>query len=207
MHRPDSWHFHRTWQKIIHEATAQQLTVGIVADLFVKGGANPLSDTAVDLSLHQEGVDELTRIVADDIVEKFDFPRVSINLDNRHVGRVGPGHRGRHKIESFLKAWFQSNGKLRCPSRHRRSRQLAQRDRSLRHSPDKNFSVTKFEIIPIGLQQVRGELEHLFSQPRRSFEQGGADVDGAAAAERAAAELNRCGITFDEANILWTHTP
>src|SRR5215831_10337379 len=54
---------------------------------------------------------------------------------------------------------------------------------------------------------MRGELEHFFSQPRRSFEQGGADVDGAAAAERATTKCNRCGITFDEPNIFRTHAP
>src|SRR5262249_33489502 len=54
---------------------------------------------------------------------------------------------------------------------------------------------------------MRSELEHFFSQPRRSFEQGGADVDGAAAAKGATAELNRRGIAFDEANIFRTHAP
>src|SRR5215475_12271532 len=54
---------------------------------------------------------------------------------------------------------------------------------------------------------MRGELEHFFSQPCRSFEQGGADVDGAAAAERPATKCDRCGITFDEANIFRTHAP
>src|SRR5262245_50170806 len=54
---------------------------------------------------------------------------------------------------------------------------------------------------------MRSELEHFFSQPRRSFEQGGTDVDGAATPERAAAKRNRCGITFDETNIFRTHAP
>src|SRR5262245_40891128 len=54
---------------------------------------------------------------------------------------------------------------------------------------------------------MRSELEHFFSQPRRSFEQGGADIDGAATPERAAAKRNRCGITFDEANIFRPHAP
>src|SRR5215831_10569722 len=54
---------------------------------------------------------------------------------------------------------------------------------------------------------MRGELEHFFSQPCRSFEQGGADVDGAAAAERTATKCDRYGITFDEPNIFRTHAP
>src|SRR6266850_4052688 len=52
-----------------------------------------------------------------------------------------------------------------------------------------------------------GKLQHFFFQARGSFEQGGADVDGAAAAKRAAAELYRRGITFDEANIFRAHSP
>ena len=52
MNRFYFWHFHRTGQKIIHEASAQQLAVGIIANLFVKRGANTLSDAAMDLSFH-----------------------------------------------------------------------------------------------------------------------------------------------------------
>ena len=53
------------------------------------------------------------------------------------------------------------------------------------HSPDKNFSATKFQIIAISFQQVRGKLQYFFFQARRSFEQRGADIDRAAAAKRA----------------------
>src|SRR4030095_467178 len=63
------WHFHRTGQKIIHEATAQQLTVGIVANLFVKRSADPLSDAAMDLPFHQQGIEQFPRIVRDDVVQ------------------------------------------------------------------------------------------------------------------------------------------
>ena len=63
------WHLHRAGQKIIHEATAQQLAVGIVANLFVKRGADPLSNAAVDLPFHQQGIDKFPRIVGDDVVE------------------------------------------------------------------------------------------------------------------------------------------
>ena len=63
------WHFHGAGQKMIHEATAEQLAVWIVANLFIKRGANALSDATVDLPFHQQRIDQFPRVVGADVVE------------------------------------------------------------------------------------------------------------------------------------------
>ena len=82
-------------QGVIHEARGECLAGSVVADLFEQHAADAERDGALDLSLHDRGVDEPAAVVAHPVAEQTDLHRLGIDLGERDVGAARIGNVGR----------------------------------------------------------------------------------------------------------------
>ena len=76
-------------QSVVHERARQQLpAIGIVQAMLMQGLADPLCNTAVQLTLDDHRIDHRPEVVHRPIADNGHFPCFGIDLDLTKVGAV-----------------------------------------------------------------------------------------------------------------------
>ena len=76
-----------TGHRVVHKGAAQQLsTLRVVDTILHQSLANALNQTAMDLPLHNHGIDDRSKIINGGETIHFDHPRLRIDFDLANVG-------------------------------------------------------------------------------------------------------------------------
>jgi hypothetical protein len=57
------------WQRVVHEGAGEELPRLVVGDLLGEPAPHPLGDPAMDLPVHEHGVDHTAAVVGDHVAE------------------------------------------------------------------------------------------------------------------------------------------
>ena len=188
-------------ERVIHKGPTQELSALVVLKLFAQRGADALRDAAVDLTVHEQGIDHGSAVVRDPVAGDAHHARVAIHLDGGHVHarRERPVLRlvDVARLEPRLRARRQALAAV-CLARDLGDAQAASG-----HAAHAVVAVLHLDVGLGGLEQMRGDASELLLQDARGFEHGAARHDRAATAGRAVAAVRAAlGVAEDDADVL-----
>src|SRR5215471_17707986 len=89
---------------VVHETAREELAGVVVDEPLAERLAHALSDSAVHLSLHDEGIDHGAAVLHHDVALHADPTGGGVYLDRGHVHRAGEGGPGRIEALDGLEA-------------------------------------------------------------------------------------------------------
>src|SRR2546430_1228282 len=145
--------------RVVHQATRQQLAIGVVGHVLEECAAHALRDAAVHLAVHDDRIDDLAAVVGDDVAHELYRARVAIDVDDRHVHGAREGDGWYVVVSGGVEVGRDDagpgegrDGRLHdARAVHGRGRRAAHE-----HSP-----VLDLEVVRGGLEQGPGRRQHL----------------------------------------------
>src|SRR5688572_29489223 len=102
----DGRHIGRRWQEVVHERRIHELTLLVVHELFEERVANAPRHASVNLSLHQQWIDDGAAVVDHDVAKHFNHRRFGIDLDDDGVDAAGSGPAIGPEVSGAFEAWL-----------------------------------------------------------------------------------------------------
>ena len=76
--------------RVVHERRGQRLARLVVDDLLVDGAADTLRDPAVEVRVREQRIDDLARVMGEDVAEDLEEPGLRVDLDDAGDRSVRP---------------------------------------------------------------------------------------------------------------------
>ena len=187
-------------QRVVHKRAAEHLAAFVVDDFLEEGLAQSLNDTAVELTLDQQRVDDVSAVVDSDVAFDFDFTCVGGNFYDRDMRSERIGEVRRFEEVRFGHPRFQTFGQIHA---HVRSgRDVGHAERIVRVALDEIHVVIHDYVLRVRLQEMRGDLVRLLSDLLHRDVQGSATDRHCAASEGADSVLDDFRISVDDLDVV-----
>src|SRR5262249_43185224 len=191
-------------QSVIHQTAGEELAILVVDDFLEECLSHALDDSPLDLSIHEQRIDDLAAVVH--CVVSFDFDLSCLQL-NFHHADVGSEWKG--KIPRLKTGFGDKPGIYvfwKPASLVSFLRNLFDREAFFRHPFDAKAPFRKVQIVSIHLQEMGGELSGFFFDLLRRFIDGDATHRRRPAAKGADSFGHGSGVSMDYRNIIQLDT-
>src|ERR1700727_2335754 len=116
----------------------------------------------MNLLLDQHRINDHAAIMYDHVFFDLDPSKLRVDLDDRRMRGIGPGHRGRFEISRFFKAGGDPLRPLVIPTRTSRLGYPGKRQLPSRNTDQSNRTVAQFEIDGRALEYVGSNRKNFF---------------------------------------------
>src|SRR5262249_13561397 len=141
---------HRRRQQVIHKAALKDVTALVVLYLLVKGGTESHRQAAVNLTLDNHRIDNVSAVVDGHKASYLDLARTFVNVDYTDVAPKRIGEIWWIVVVDCFESGFHPGWMIRIG----RQRDLLNRLRAIGRTFDEEFSHFPFEVILVSLEQI-----------------------------------------------------
>ena len=179
--------------------------VGVVDEAFEQRVAEAVRDTADDLAVHDQRIDDASAVVADDEAGDLDMAGLDVDLDLGDVAARGVGGLVGLEVDGRFEAGIAVGGHREAVHADGEIGDLAERLLHAGRALHVDRAILQFEVGLRDLHHFRGDLFDLGCD----FDGGEmgrvAGIDGRARGERAHAQRDPAGVASDDRNVLERH--
>src|SRR5947209_9084355 len=186
-------------QSIVHQRAGHELAIFVVDQFFPHGLAQPLGNAALDLSVHQQRIDDVAAVVDGNVLVDLYFTGFRVHFNRANVTAEGEGEVGRLEEVSGLHAGLKAGGNVAggVGGHH----EFTERN-GLLAALGAQAAAADGDIGSFRTEQVRGQRGHLGLELLGSQVSSGAADGGSTTAKSTNPVRHGHGVAVDDVDVV-----
>ena len=200
----DGRHVVAARNRVVHEGAGEELARLVVDEAFHEPGGQALDGAALELRLHDRGIDGAPRIVHHGVGQQAHEAGIHVHVHDGGLGAEGPGDGGGMKIGAGIEPGLGPRHLRRGLERlglDGGQGQARQRDALARRADHEGLAALDADVFRRGLEEISGHALGLLLHLARRLGHGGAGIGRDPATARAHAEGKQAGVAGDHVHV------